>query len=71
MSLSADQKKDCAEAFALFDRTGAGSLPKAEISTVLRALGHNKQGAELDVRRNHGTARDRLPHGCWWKAGSN
>ena len=57
MSLSADQKKDCAEAFALFDRSGAGSLPKAEISTVLRALGHNMQGPELDVRRPPPAAR--------------
>jgi hypothetical protein len=51
MSLSPEQEKDCTEAFSLFDRAGAGKLKIAEISSVMRALGHNLAGDELKVRR--------------------
>lgn len=49
MSLSAEQEADCKEAFTLFDRGGAGKLAVAELSGVLRALGHNLAGDELSV----------------------
>jgi hypothetical protein len=49
MSLSAEQEADCQEAFTLFDRGGAGKLAVAELSGVLRALGHNLAGDELSV----------------------
>eukprot|EP01048_Picozoa_sp_COSAG05_P013739 COSAG05_NODE_1491_length_4718_cov_77.081403_3_plen_68_part_00 len=49
MSLSAEQEADCQEAFTLFDRSGAGKLKLAEVTLVLRALGHNLAGEELKV----------------------
>lgn len=53
MSLSKEQEADCEEAFTLFDRAGAGKLKLAEITLVLRALGHNLAGDELTVGHAH------------------
>lgn len=45
--LTDDEIEEFREAFSLFDRDGDGSIPTAELGTVLRALGQNPSASEL------------------------
>ncbi|OWF56440.1 Calmodulin-5 [Mizuhopecten yessoensis] len=45
--LTDDEIDEFREAFSLFDKDGDGSIPTAELGTVLRALGQNPSASEL------------------------
>merc|ERR1712205_288592 len=47
MEFSDEEKKEFRKNFNLFDKKRTGSIPVADMGTVLRSLGQNPTGAEL------------------------
>eukprot|EP00657_Telonema_sp_P-1_P012950 TRINITY_DN9887_c0_g1_i1.p1 TRINITY_DN9887_c0_g1~~TRINITY_DN9887_c0_g1_i1.p1 ORF type:complete len:161 (+),score=73.47 TRINITY_DN9887_c0_g1_i1:63-545(+) len=48
MSLSEDQKKECKEAFDLFDSDGSGAIDATELKVAMMALGFEPTEDEID-----------------------
>merc|ERR1711959_170162 len=48
MSLSEDQKKECKEAFDLFDSDGSGAIDASELKVAMMALGFEPTEDEID-----------------------
>merc|ERR1711981_1368777 len=48
MSLTEDQKKECKEAFDLFDSDGSGAIDASELKVAMMALGFEPNDDEID-----------------------
>eukprot|EP00658_Telonema_sp_P-2_P001395 TRINITY_DN10521_c0_g1_i1.p1 TRINITY_DN10521_c0_g1~~TRINITY_DN10521_c0_g1_i1.p1 ORF type:complete len:151 (+),score=76.98 TRINITY_DN10521_c0_g1_i1:224-676(+) len=48
MSLSEEQKKECKEAFDLFDSDGSGAIDASELKVAMMALGFEPSDDEID-----------------------
>merc|ERR1712072_431472 len=48
MSLTEDQKKECKEAFDLFDSDGSGAIDASELKVAMMALGFEPTDDEID-----------------------
>merc|ERR1712196_510465 len=60
MSLTEDQKKECKEAFDLFDSDGSGAIDASELKVAMMALGFEPTDDEIDMMEGKMSEKDQV-----------